>query len=181
VLILASGSPRRAELLRTIGWTFEVVVPDVDETLLPGEGALAYVRRVSLAKATTVSAPPGATVLAADTCVELGGTVLGKPADAADARRMLTELSGRSHHVHTGVAVRHAGESRVETCTTLVTFARLSADQIDAYVATGEPLDKAGAYGLQGAAGAFIPRVRGSVSNVIGLPLHLIAELLTAG
>jgi septum formation protein len=194
MLILASGSPRRADLLRSIGLEFRVIVPDVDETVGSGEAPLDYVRRLAVEKAAAVGAavnaaagavdPAGVdpdTVLAADTCVELDGAIFGKPADGDDARRMLRALSGRVHHVHTGVAARRAGTTRVETCTTLVTFGELSEARIDAYVVTCEPLDKAGAYALQGAAGAFVPEVHGSVSNVIGLPLHLVAELLDLG
>jgi septum formation protein len=158
-----------------LGVEFTVAVPDVDETPLPGERPVDYVRRLALEKAAAV---PGGRVLAADTCVALGGEIVGKPEGADDARRMLAALSGRSHRVHTGVALRRNGSTRVEVCTTLVTLAVLSAPQIDAYVATGEPLDKAGAYAIQGAAAAFVPFIRGSASNVVGLPMHLVAEML---
>jgi len=177
-LVLASGSPRRHELLGQLGVEFTAVAPNIDETRRDHESPADYVRRLAIAKAEAV---PGEVVIGADTCVELGGVILGKPVDGDDARRMLATLSGRSHHVHTGLAVRYDGVTRADVCTTLVTFAALSAAQIEAYVATGEPLDKAGGYALQGAAGAFVPFVRGSVSNVVGLPLHTLAALLPEG
>jgi septum formation protein len=182
-LVLASGSPRRRELLAHLGMPFTVVAPDVDETQHEGEAPTAYVARLAMEKADAVLARVAddeAVVIAADTCVDLAGEVLGKPTDADDARRMLGLLSGRTHRVHTGLAVRTASSSAHDVCTTLVTFSTLDASQIDAYVATGEPLDKAGAYALQGAGGMFVPCVRGSVSNVVGLPLHVLVRLLPA-
>ena len=174
-LVLASGSPRRRELLAQLGLVFAVVAPEVDETPQPGERPVALVRRLALAKAAAVDGDP---VLAADTTVEVDGEILGKPADGDDARRMLRRLSGRAHKVHTGVAVRRSEEVAVEVATTIVTFVPLQPPVIDWYIGTGEPLDKAGAYAIQGAGGVFVEAVRGSVSNVVGLPLTTVARLL---
>lgn len=182
-LVLASGSPRRQELLGRLGLAFTVRVPDVDETPRPGEGAVAYVERLARAKAV---APPdtrdaerdGEVVLAADTIVELDGALLGKPAGPDAARAMLGDLSGRTHRVHTGVAVAHDGAVSSQVTTTEVTFRVLTADDIEAYLASGEPFDKAGAYAIQGRAGSFVASVAGSVSNVVGLPLAQTAALL---
>jgi septum formation protein len=174
-LVLASGSPRRRELLAHLGVPFTVVAADVDETPRPGEGPVELVRRLAAAKAAAVDGDP---VLAADTVVELDGEILGKPADAAAARRMLARLSGRSHHVHTGVALRAGERLDVEVVTTAVTFAALTPEAIEWYVATGEPLDKAGAYAIQGAGGVFVESIHGSASNVVGLPLATVARLL---
>lgn len=176
-IVLASASPRRHDLLASLGVEFDVVAPDVDESVRAGEEAVAYVRRLAMEKSTAVEAPPDALVIAADTTVDLGGEILAKPDDAADARRMLALLSARTHRVHTAVAVRHGQRAAVDVCTTLVTFVPLSEAAIDWYVATGEPLGKAGAYAVQGAGGVFVQRVRGSVSNVVGLPLHTLARL----
>jgi septum formation protein len=177
MLVLASQSPRRRELLGLLGLEPEVRPALTDEARRPGEPAEDYVRRVAAEKAAAVE---GALVLAADTAVVLGDEVLGKPRDADEARRMLRALSGRSHRVLTAVCVRRASPPAL--CQALVesqvTFAPLSPAQIDWYVASGEPLDKAGAYALQGRGGAFVLEVRGSVSNVVGLPLHQVAELL---
>ncbi|MFV0309498.1 MAG: Maf family protein [Desertimonas sp.] len=175
-LVLASGSPRRRELLAQLGVAFRVVVPVVDETPSVGEPPRALVARLAAAKAAAIDAP---LVLAADTVVDVDGAVFGKPVDGFDARRMLTALAGRVHEVHTGVALRREGaETVVEVVTTAVRFAPLTAVQIDRYVATGEPEDKAGAYAMQGRAGAFIIAIAGSPSNVIGLPLATVARLL---
>jgi septum formation protein len=175
-LVLASGSPRRRELLGQLGLSFAVVPPDVDETPRPGERPLDLVRRLARDKAAAVD---GAVVVAADTVVEVDGDVLGKPADPDDARRMLRRLSGRAHKVHTGVAVRAGDALAVDAVTTIVTFVPLQAAVVDWYVGTGEPLDKAGAYAIQGRGGVFVEHVRGSVSNVVGLPLTTVARLLT--
>ena len=174
-LVLASGSPRRRELLAQLGLTFDVVSPDVDETPHPAERPVALVRRLARAKAAAVA---GAVVRAADTTVELDGEILGKPVDDADARRMLRRLSGRAHKVHTGVAVRAGEGVAAEVVTTIVTFVPLQPPVIDWYVGTGEPLDKAGSYAIQGHGGVFVEHVRGSVSNVVGLPLTTVARLL---
>ena len=178
-LVLASQSPRRRELLEALGLAIEVRPAHVDETPRPGEGPAEYVLRVAREKARAV---PGDVVLGADTAVVLRGAVLGKPADADDARRMLRALSGQVHEVLTGVCVRrNAGAMGVELdalVTTTVRFARIGAAEIDWYVATGEPLDKAGAYAIQGAGGAFVESVDGSVSSVVGLPVAETAQLL---
>jgi len=176
-LVLASQSPRRRELLEQLGIALEVRPAHADEAVLAGEPAREYVLRIAREKARAVQ---GDVVLAADTAVVLAGEVLGKPRDADDARRMLAALSGTAHEVLTGVCVRRAAV-RIEVhavASTTVRFARLSPAQIDWYVATGEPLDKAGAYAIQGAGGAFVLGVEGSVSNVVGLPLAETAELL---
>ena len=167
-LILASASPRRAELLRLAGFTFDVLVADVDETVHPGESPEASVRRVAERKAEAVRPRAGKRpVLAADTAVVVDDLILGKPADAADATRMLRLLSGRTHVVMTGVCVD--GVSEVES--TEVEFSRLTDDEIAWYVASGEPMGKAGAYAIQGLASRFITRIHGSYSNVVGLPI----------
>jgi nucleoside triphosphate pyrophosphatase len=178
-LVLASQSPRRRELLAQLGIALEVRPARTDETPRPGEPAREYVLRVARDKARAV---PGDVVLAADTAVVLTGEILGKPRDAADARRMLEALSGTRHEVLTAVCVRrNDGARAVEleaVVATAVRFARLGPPELDWYVGTGEPLDKAGAYAIQGAGGAFVEAVEGSVSNVVGLPLAETAELL---
>lgn len=174
-LVLASGSPRRRELLTHLGVPFRVVVPDVDETPHDGEIPAALVRRLAEAKAAGVDA---SVVLAADTVVELDGVVLGKPTDPDDARRMLRSLSGREHAVRTGVAVRRKRELSIEVVTTTVRFVELDAAAIDRYVDSGEPVDKAGAYALQGRGGVFVESIAGSPSNVVGLPLATVARML---
>jgi septum formation protein len=178
LLTLASQSPRRRELLAGLGLALEVRPARTDETPRAGEAPRDYVRRVAREKARAVT---GAVVLAADTTVALGGEIFGKPEDDADAARMLRALAGRSHEVLTGVCVRTAaGAEREVVVATEVAFAPLSGEEIAWYVATGEPRDKAGAYAIQGAAGAFVSAVRGSVSNVIGLPLAETLALLRA-
>ncbi len=176
--ILASRSPRRRDLLASVGLHPRVMASDVDESVAPGEAAIAYGERVAAAKVAACRA--SAPVLAADTVVTLGGEVFGKPADAAGAARMLRRLSGRRHQVHTAVALRpKEGESpRVIVVTTQVGFRMLTEGEIDRYVASGEPLDKAGAYGIQGLGGALVADVSGSYSNVIGLPLVETLALL---
>jgi septum formation protein len=174
-LVLASGSPRRAQLLGHLGVAFEVRPADLDESVLPGEEARAYVERLARAKAAAV-AGGGELVIAADTTVEVDGTILGKPVDRADAARMLRLLSGRTHRVHTGVAVA----DRSIIVTTEVRFVDLTEGEIAWYVGSGEPLDKAGAYAIQGAGGAFVAAIDGSASNVVGLPLAELVDLLRA-
>ena len=179
LLILASASPRRAELLRSAGFAFETFPVDVDETPRDGERPAAYVRRLAAEKSACAAAGrPGAVILAADTAVILGDEILGKPMDDRDAAAMLRKLSGRSHEVMTGVSLRRDGfeVGRVET--TLVRFAPLTPDEIDWYVASREGRDKAGAYGIQGLASRFIPRIEGSYSNVVGLPVDCLQALL---
>lgn len=181
-LVLASASPRRRELLALLGRPFEVVVADVDETVLAGESPAAAAERLARAKATAVArvgARAGAVTIGADTIVVLDDEILGKPHDAAEAASMLRALSGRAHDVLTGVAVVDAaGDIASFVTRTEVTFVELSAAQIDAYVATGDPLDKAGAYGIQGPAGAFVAEIHGSYHNVVGLPLAQLAIAL---
>jgi septum formation protein len=177
-LVLASGSPRRRELLALLGWDFRVVVPDVDESSRPSEDPISYVRRIAHTKAAAVEVDAGAVVVAADTTVELDGRILGKPADADDAVAMLRALSGRTHRVHTAVVVRHAGDVRDDVVTTHVTFVVVPEPTLAWYVSTGEPMDKAGAYALQGAGGVLVERIDGSASNVVGLPLAQLTALL---
>ena len=178
-IVLASGSPRRRELLALLGVDFTVVAPDLDETPLPGETPLDLVCRLAVAKAVASAArQPDAVVIGADTVVAVGGEIFGKPTDAADARRMLLALSGRTHVVHTGVAVAANGEVAAANTSSDVTFSVLADADIAWYLATGEPFDKAGAYALQGAGGVFVTTVSGSVSGVLGLPLHETAALL---
>ena len=176
-IVLASASPRRRDLLDQLGLRFEVRAPDIDESLLDGEDARDYVLRLAAAKAAAIAAEAAVLVIAADTTVELDGRVLGKPADADEAASMLSALSGRTHRVHTGVAVRMGERLVTDVVTTMVTMTPIERRAIHWYVATGEPFDKAGGYALQGAAGVFVQRVSGSVSNVIGLPLHTVARL----
>ena len=177
--MLASGSPRRSELLTQLGLEFEVSVPDIDETPHESEDPRAYVGRLAVAKAQAVAArvAPTSLVIAADTTVDLAGDILGKPVDAADAAAMLRRLSGRTHRVHTGVALVRNGRTVHEVATSMVSFVPLTASAIEWYVGTGEPLDKAGAYAVQGAGGAFVQTIRGSVSTIVGLPLHSVVRL----
>ena len=177
--MLASASPRRAELLAAAGFVFSVAHADIDETPLPGEPADRYVMRLAEGKARAVAArQPGPAVLGADTTVVVDGDLLAKPADAADAALMLRRLQGRAHDVLTGVALGAEGRAHVVLDTTRVWFAPMSDDDIAAYVATGEPMDKAGAYGIQGWAARFVTRVDGSYSNVVGLPVAVVHTLV---
>ena len=191
-LILASASPRRRALLLQAGFPFAVHSAEVDETAQPGEDAIALAVRLARLKAEAVAAvAPDAVVLGADTvvvapanCVS-AGELLGKPADAADAARMLRLLAGVTHQVVTGVCVHGSGTGemrRTETAAALtwVTFHTLSEAEIAAYIATGEPFGKAGAYAIQGRAARWIPRIHGDYSNVVGLPLALVASMLAA-
>lgn len=180
-LILASASPRRAELLTAAGFTFEIAPADVDESPQPDESPESYTRRVALDKARTVArdqAGTGATVLAADTEVVSGGRVMGKPADLADAARMLRLLSGRTHEVLTAVAVVAGELERTAVERTLVRFTSLTDAEIEWYVGTGEPMGKAGGYGIQGRGARFIDRIEGAWSTVVGLPVHTVHRLL---
>jgi septum formation protein len=184
-LILASASPRRAEILRNAGFTFEVQSTRVDETPLPGEPAVAYVQRVAAAKAReaakSLDANAGrALIIGADTVVVADGRILGKPSDAADARRMLRLLSSRQHDVLTGLSFL-AMPARAETVhveSTRVSFLPLSDEDIEDYLLTGEPFDKAGAYGIQGIGGRFISRIEGCYFNVMGLPISRVWSVL---
>jgi len=188
-LILASASPRRAELLRAAGFEFDVVVTGVDETIRDGESPRQYVRRLSADKSAAAQHAPIASgpigsgrdrpiVLGADTTVVIDGEILAKPIDEADAAAMLRRLSGRRHEVMTGVSVRCGAYELGRVETTVVEFARLSENDVAWYVASGEGRDKAGAYAIQGLASRFIPRIDGSYSNVVGLPVACVFELL---
>ena len=170
-------------MLSGLGLEFLVDPADIDEGVRPGETPVAYVRRVASSKATTVAARhPTSVVLAADTTIDLDGAVLAKPADAADAARMLEALSGREHLAHTAMAIAVGGLLNVVEVTTAVRMRPLSTAEIDWYVATGEPLDKAGAYAIQGRAADFVESVAGSVSNVVGLPMaEAVMALRAAG
>jgi septum formation protein len=204
-LILASASPRRAELLRAAGFDFDIVVADVDEAVRAGESPALYVRRLAAEKSAAAQSsyvasafrrtsaaggespakagrhvpPDGPIILSADTTVVVDGEILGKPRDDQDAAAMLERLSGRRHDVLTGVSIRrNAFEvGRVETTT--VSFAALRADEVAWYVGSGEGRDKAGAYAIQGLASRFVTRIEGSYSNVVGLPVAAVVELLT--
>jgi septum formation protein len=178
-IILASQSPRRRELLAQIGIDFTVITADIDETPLPGEDHRAYTLRLADAKARAVLMNhPDSIVIGADTTVEMDGDLLGKPVDAADAARMLRLLSDRAHQVTTGIAVLTCDQTHIAAETTSVFFSAMTDDEIAAYVATGEPMDKAGAYGIQGLAAKWIPRIEGDYNNVVGLPLARLASLL---
>ena len=185
LLVLASASPRRAELLRAAGFDVDVLPAEVDETMDVEETPDGYVRRVAQLKAQTVARRmPGRVVLGADTIVVVDHDVLGKPADAEDARRMLRRLSGREHVVMTAVclvnpAAREGASKRLElrVVRTTVEFSPLSGAEIDWYIASGEPMDKAGAYAVQGLAARFVARVDGSYSNIVGLPVAVVYDL----
>jgi septum formation protein len=183
-LILASASPRRAEILHNAGYAFGVVHSAIDETPIPGEPAEAMVQRLADAKAELVAARSvgPAIVIAADTTVLIGTQVLGKPRTTEDARQMLQSLSGMTHSVITGVSLVRLPdvERRSFVESTQVHFATLSAEEIDEYLESGEPFDKAGGYAIQGRAGRFIPRIEGCYFNVVGLPMARVARELTA-
>ncbi|HEX8920631.1 MAG TPA: Maf family protein [Pyrinomonadaceae bacterium] len=180
-LWLASSSPRRAEILRAVGWPFEALAANTDETLAPGESAEAAVERLALQKAETVARQqPSALVLGADTVVVVDSEILGKPRDETQARKMLRLLRGRWHDVLTGVAlVRTEGNSCrvVAHEKTQVRFGQMSDAEIDWYIRSGEPMDKAGAYAVQGRAALFIDEVRGDFWNIVGLPIRLVYKL----
>ena len=179
-LILASSSPRRAELLRQIGLRFTVRAADIDESVLPGEAANAYVARMAIAKGREVrrSSASGDCVLAADTAVIVDERILGKPSSRGDAFKMLKMLSGRGHQVMTAVSAYHGDTLRVAISKTDVWFAALSEADINNYLNTGEADDKAGGYGIQGHAACFVQRINGSYSGVVGLPLYETVDLL---
>jgi septum formation protein len=191
MLILASASPRRLELLNAAGLSFAVQPANVDETPIAGEGPRECAERLAREKALTVwRNRPGDLVLGADTIVVVGGEILGKPVDADDATRMLRMLSGRKHEVITGVCLAGAArggrltvpsgevESQTACETTVVTMSEISEEEIRSYVATGEPMDKAGAYAIQGIASRWIPHIEGDYSNVVGLPVALVYRML---
>lgn len=178
-LILASSSPRRAEILNIVGWPFQVQVAGIDETQKAGEPPHEYVQRLALEKAAAVAAKQSSgLVLGADTTVVVQGELLGQPCDDDDARRMLSLLSGRWHDVLTGVAlVPVTGKSNVSYATSRVLFAEMSDAEIDWYVRTGEPRGKAGAYAIQGQAALFIREIEGEYFNIVGLPIRLVYEM----
>jgi len=183
-LILASASPRRRELLQQIGVEFNVHAVDMDESMLPGETVMQHVTRLAIEKArlgyeAVSQQESDLAVLAADTVVEIDGEVLGKPANRQQAAVFLTRLSGKQHKVHTAVAVVAGTNELTEISSSEVEFTALSEQQITAYVATGEPLDKAGAYAIQGLAAQFIVNLNGSYSGVMGLPLYETAKLFS--
>jgi septum formation protein len=194
MLVLASASPRRRELLSQAGFAFHVRPAHIPEDPLPNENAIAYVTRLAREKAATVfrqlgtfnssasnessDSSPGLMVLGADTTVTLDNQILAKPADPFDAARMLRLLSGRTHLVVTGVALVTEQSTQVAAEVTAVRFLTLSNMEIDSYVATGEPMDKAGAYAIQGRAGRWIPRIQGCYFNVVGLPLALVSTMI---
>jgi septum formation protein len=179
MLVLASASPRRRELLAAAGITFEVLPVEVDETPASGETPAAHVQRLAREKAAAgLALRPEAVVLGADTIVVAATQILGKPRDAEDAARMLRLLSGRAHEVLTGVALASARGTAVEMARTQVWFGALSEDEIADYIASGEPRDKAGAYAVQGLASRFVVRIDGSYSNIVGLPVALVYRLL---
>jgi septum formation protein len=178
MLILASQSPRRKEILERAGFTFTIQIPDVDESVLPGEAPQSYVRRIAARKATAIQLEPAGCVLAADTTVVAGHQILGKPVDAADAARMLRLLQGRSHEVITGICIRYRNQIVIDAAVTEVHFDVMTESDIAGYVASGEPMDKAGAYGIQGLASRFISGIEGCYYNVMGLPVSLVARHL---
>jgi len=198
LLILASASPRRAELLRAAGYTFEIVACDVDESMKPGELPSTYVRRLAAEKSAAAAAaikggatrrdgalvaqalaPAEPIVLGCDTTVVVDDEILGKPRDDDEATAMLRRLAGRRHEVLTGISLRQGASELGRVETTAVWFRPLTKNDIDWYVASGECRDKAGAYAIQGLASRFVPRIDGSYSNVVGLPVATVAELLT--
>jgi septum formation protein len=180
-LVLASSSPRRTELLSRAGWPHEVMVAGIDESLRPQEDPAAYVQRLARSKAEAVAQQLNeGLVLGADTTVVIANEILGQPRDDEDAKRMLTLLNGKWHEVLTGVAlVRVGGEARIAYERTRVRFAEMSDGEIEWYIATGEPVGKAGAYGIQGKASLFIEEIEGDYFNIMGLPIRLVYELAT--
>jgi septum formation protein len=181
MVVLASQSPRRAEILRQAGIPFTVRAAPIDETPLPGEEPEDYVRRLAEGKARAVTSEPEDIVLAADTTVVVDGEMLGKPEDAADARRMLEKLSGRRHEVMTGICLKRGRDVVRDCATTAVWFTAMSEGEVAEYVASGEPMDKAGAYAIQGLAAKYIEKVEGCYFNVMGLPVSLVYRHLRTG
>ncbi|HMJ25397.1 MAG TPA: Maf family protein [Pyrinomonadaceae bacterium] len=178
-IILASASPRRAEILRSVGWPFESLAQDIDETRKADEDAATYVQRLARTKAETAAQRrPDSLIVGADTTVVIRNEILEKPIDHDDARRMLRQLSGQWHQVLTGVAVIGFSDTKVAYAITEVKFAAMSPDEIDWYVASGEPMDKAGAYAIQGPGSRFIEEIRGEYFNVVGLPVRLLYEMI---
>ena len=178
-VVLASGSPRRRELLNMIGVGHQIMPADIDEQYLPGEDPPAHAERLAREKAAAVAPHVGnSLIIAADTIVVVDGDVLGKPRDPAEAGEMLRRLAGRSHTVHTAVAVRYGGSEASAVESPSVTFRPLDDELIEAYIATGEPMDKAGSYGIQGFGATLVSRVEGDYFAVMGLPLHRTMQLV---
>lgn len=178
-LILASGSPRRSEILTSVGWEFTKIIADIDETEFAGENPADYVQRLAKTKAEAVAVKyPQMCVLGADTTVVIDNQIIGKPIDLDDAKRMLRLLSGRSHEVLTGVAIVKNGETKVGLQRTKVKFAEMDEKQIEFLAEFGEPLDKAGAYAVQAQAALFIEGIEGDYWNVVGLPISLVYKLI---
>jgi septum formation protein len=179
-LILASASPRRRELLTQAGYSFDVIPADIDETIRPNEAPTDYVQRLALEKAQALQALHSSSIiLGADTTVVLNGEILNKPKNRADAKRMLLALSNNVHQVHTGIAVVAGASHRQHVETTSVFFSAIPAAELDYYLTTGDSLDKAGAYGIQGYAARWITRIEGDFFNVMGLPIAATVKLLT--
>jgi septum formation protein len=182
-LYLASKSPRRRELLAQLGLVFECIEGSVDESVLDGEAPQDYVLRLAKAKAVSgqdnLVVPSQIPILGSDTSVVIDNQILGKPQDEQEAVAMLARLSGHSHMVYTAVAIKHNRDIKSVCCATKVFFAAMTASQINSYVATGEPMDKAGAYGIQGLGGRYIKKIEGSYTSVVGLPLYETSMLLT--
>lgn len=178
-LILASGSPRRRELLSRMGYTFDICTPDVDENVAGHASDIVRTLAIRKGRAAAAQFTEGV-IIASDTLVSLDGAPLGKPADEADAFRMLRALAGREHEVYTGVCMIDAATGREEARVdrTGVWFRELTDDEINAYIRTGEPMDKAGAYAIQGGAGAFVEHFDGSFENVVGFPVEVVADML---
>jgi septum formation protein len=181
VLTLASGSPRRRDLLAQLGYRLRIQPADIDETPTPNEDALVYAERMAREKAAALQ-DPSALIIAADTVVHRNGVIFHKPENVLDAHRILGELSGDTHQVSTGTCVRLGDRVLARVTTTQVRFRALSQQEIRGYVATGEPMDKAGAYGIQGIGGFMVHSIQGSYSNVVGLPLsQVLADLAELG
>lgn len=180
-IVLASESPRRAEILRAVGWPFETMAAGIDESRGVSEDAVTYVKQLAQTKAEAVARKlSSGIVLGADTVVVIDGEILGKPGDREDSRRMLTLLSGKWHEVLTGVVMLRIGESSRSVAayeSTRVRFSEMSEAEVEWYVATGEPMDKAGAYAVQGRAALFIEEIQGDYFNIVGLPIRLVYEL----
>ena len=178
-LVLASGSPRRSEIMNSVGWTFTKDVPDIDESELDGENPEAYVQRLAKEKAEAVApSHPGEIILAADTTVVIDGHIIGKPTDVDDARRMIRMLSGNWHEVLTGIAVMKDSRVDVGLQRTRVKFAAMNDAEIEFLVEKGDPLDKAGAYAVQAQAAVFIEGIEGDYWNVVGLPISLVYRMI---
>jgi len=181
-LVLASGSPRRSEILTSVGWPFEKVVGDIDEATIEGESPEDYVVRLAREKAEAVAAKldANAIVLGADTTVVIDREIIGKPTDLDEARRMLRLLSGRTHEVLTGVAIVREGNTSSDLERTFVEFGEMIGDEIEFLAVNGQPLDKAGAYAVQAQAALFIKKIDGDYWNVVGLPINLVYQLINA-